>query len=273
MLHDLCLNTYELLNNTAKEDVLEGLVKYKFRRLTCSIDGASNETYKLYRIRGNFDKVIENIKRINSYKKKYRSKYPLLTWQFVVFGHNEHEISLARKLAATLNMRFYLKLSWDDGFSPVQNKDYVKKEVGLNASSRDEYRQKHGIDFKREICYQLWNKPQINWNGNILGCCFNFWGDFGGNAFKDGLLKSLNNEKINYARDMLLGKKIAREDIPCTTCDSYLSMKANNNWITVTEIKIQSHLMRFLYLYPRLRTLLVRLFHHFFLAKRLYNSA
>src|SRR4030042_1631302 len=36
--------------NSVKIEVLEGLVKYKFRRMTVSIDGASNETYKQYRI-------------------------------------------------------------------------------------------------------------------------------------------------------------------------------------------------------------------------------
>lgn len=85
--------------NTVKTDVLEGLVKYQFRNLTCSIDGASNETYAMYRVRGNFNQVIEHIKQINYYKKQYRSKYPLLGWKFVVFGHNEHEIPTARKLA------------------------------------------------------------------------------------------------------------------------------------------------------------------------------
>jgi MoaA/NifB/PqqE/SkfB family radical SAM enzyme len=55
--------------NAAKEDVLEGLVKCNFRRITCSIDGASSETYKVYRVGGNLDKVLENIKKINCYKK------------------------------------------------------------------------------------------------------------------------------------------------------------------------------------------------------------
>ncbi|MGA7932434.1 MAG: radical SAM protein, partial [Kovacikia sp.] len=63
--------------NTVKEAVLEGLVKYKFRHITCSIDGASQETYSVYRRGGNFDRVIENIRRINHYKQKYRSPFPL----------------------------------------------------------------------------------------------------------------------------------------------------------------------------------------------------
>ena len=215
--------------NNVKENVLEGLVKHKFRSITCSIDGASNETYKVYRVKGNFETVIENIRKINLFKQKFQSEYPLLKWQFVVFGHNEHEIPLARKLASELNMKFFLKLSWDPQFSQVRDQEFVRKEIG--AASREEFKQKHGVDYMQEICRQLWEQPQINWDGKVLGCCRNFWGDFGGNAFRDGLLKSLNNEHIRYARDMLLGKKVARENIPCTTCSIYLGMKADGKWL------------------------------------------
>ena len=47
--------------------------------------------------------------------------------------------------------------------------------------------------------------PQINWDGKVLGCCVNHRGDFGGNAFRDGLTASVNTEQIQYARAMLLG--------------------------------------------------------------------
>jgi MoaA/NifB/PqqE/SkfB family radical SAM enzyme len=235
--------------NHARADVLEGLVKFRFRSLTCSIDGASNETYGMYRIGGSFDRVIENLRTINHYKTVYRSQYPRLAWQFVVFGHNEHEIPTARRLAADLNMKFYLKLKWDDDFSPVRNRDSVQREVGLNAASREEYEQRYGINYMREVCHQLWTKPQINWDGKVLGCCINFWGDFGGNVFREGLSASLRNEKMDYAKEMLLGKKAAREGIPCTTCDLYLSMKARGNWLTMVEIKAHSRFGRIVYHY------------------------
>ena len=35
--------------NRMSDDVLDGLVKYQLRSMTCSIDGASEETYRLYR--------------------------------------------------------------------------------------------------------------------------------------------------------------------------------------------------------------------------------
>jgi MoaA/NifB/PqqE/SkfB family radical SAM enzyme len=216
--------------NNVRKDVLEGLVRYKFRSMTCSIDGASNETYKIYRVKGNFETVIENIKKINLFKRKYRSEYPQLTWQFVVFGHNEHEIELAEKMASELSMNFYVKLTYDDRFSPLRDPERIRKLVG--AATREEYKQKYGVEYLHETCHQLWDAPQINWDGKVLGCCRNFWGDFGGDAFEEGLLKSINSAKIKYARDMLLGKKPARKDIPCTTCSMYLHMKAESKWLT-----------------------------------------
>ena len=61
----------------------------------------------MYRVRGNFNKVIEHIERINYFKRKHQSEFPELTWQFVVFGHNEQEIAVARgEMANKLGMGF-----------------------------------------------------------------------------------------------------------------------------------------------------------------------
>jgi MoaA/NifB/PqqE/SkfB family radical SAM enzyme len=215
--------------NNVNEDVLEGLVKYNFRSIGCSIDGASSETYKKYRVRGNYGVVIENIKKINSFKKQYKSRYPVLTWHFIIFGHNEHELPIARKLADELDMHFNFKTSWNPNFSPIRNRNFIKEEVGY--VSWVEWRIRYGIHYMREMCHQMWNQPQINWDGKILGCCCNIMEDFGGNAFTDGLFESLNSERITYAREMLLGTQGERSDIPCTTCSTYISRKKNRKWI------------------------------------------
>jgi hypothetical protein len=217
--------------NSAKGEVLEGLVKYQFRSITCSIDGASNKTYELYRVRGLFDTVIENIQKINFYKRQYQSAFPQLTWQFVVFGHNEHEIATAREMAAELGMRFRPKLSWNSEFSPIRNPQHVKKEIRLKAASREEYKKHYGKSYAHLTCYQLWDNPQVNWDGKLLGCDVNYWGDFGPNVFERGLLPSINNDKLQYAKNMLLGKAPARADIPCSTCDIYLTMQASGQWV------------------------------------------
>jgi MoaA/NifB/PqqE/SkfB family radical SAM enzyme len=216
--------------NTVSEEMLEGVVKYKFGFITCSIDGASSKTYKIYRKGGDFERVMANIRKMNEFKAKYQSALPKLCWQFIAFGHNEHEIPLARQMARRLGMAFYVKLAWDD-FSPVKNKDLVKAFSQTGAVSREEYQEKYGkVYLSEKICSQLWIQPQINPDGRVLGCCVNYWGDYG-NAFKEDLMGILNSEKMNYARAMLLGKKEQREDIPCTQCDWYKEMKKNDTWL------------------------------------------
>lgn len=222
-------------------EALEAVVKYRLRRMTCSIDGASEETYSVYRVRGKFAAVIENIRKINELKKLYHSPYPALRWQFIVFGHNEHEIPLAAKMARELSMDFRVKLTWDDDFSPVRDKDTVRRMTGIGAASRQEFTELHGKDYLANICHELWDRPAINWDGKVLGCCRNFWGDFGGGAFTEGLEASINGEKISYAREMLLGQKEARADIPCTTCEMYLKMAKRQRWLDRKAVTEKAH--------------------------------
>jgi MoaA/NifB/PqqE/SkfB family radical SAM enzyme len=217
--------------NNVKDEVLEGLVKYRVRFITCSIDGATPESYGKYRVRGNFDRVIRNIETINFYKQRYQSALPKLAWQFLVFGHNEHEIPIARELATKLGMEFRPKLTWDAKFSPIRDPDYVRAQTGWRATTREEYEREHEEKYGSSICHQLWDAPQINWDGKVIGCCRNFWGDFGGNAFTDGLLESVNNEQMLYAREMLSGRQPARDDIPCTTCEIYIAMRSRTKFI------------------------------------------
>lgn len=223
--------------NTVGKGVLEGLVKYKFRALLCSIDGASQEVYQQYRRGGDFNRVIEHIKEINRYKKAYRSPYPALRWQFVVFGHNEHELPIARQMAKELDMEFVPKMSWDSKHSPIRDKEMVMRETGWTAVTREEFQASTGKNYMRNVCHSLWNHPHINWNGKILGCCWNSWGDFGSNAFEHGFIPAVNNEKINYARNMLLGKEAPRKDIPCTSCDLYRVMQHTGRFLTEKEVQ------------------------------------
>ena len=87
--------------------------------LTLSIDGASKETYRIYRRGGDFDLVLENIKQMVNAKKKLNSYTPILEWQFLVFQHNNHERKDAEILARNVgvNSLKFAKPSqwgWDD---------------------------------------------------------------------------------------------------------------------------------------------------------------
>jgi len=230
--------------NRAPPEVLEALVRYRFHSMKCSIDGCTPETYAQYRSGGDLHKVLENIRTINRLKQQHRSRFPSLTWQFIAFRHNAREIPAARQLATELGMDFVLKLSWDSGLAPDVGNEEMARELG--ASTRDEYRNRFGVAYVQGTCRELWERPQINWDGKLLGCCRNFWGDFGGNAFTDGLLPNINNGKIAYARSMLQGKAPPREDIPCSTCDIYRDRAATGKWISNSWVPvsfIRTHLL------------------------------
>jgi hypothetical protein len=92
----------------------------------------------------------------------------------------------------------------------------------------------------------MWAEPQVNFDGKILGCCINYWGDFG-NAFKNSTADSFNTKKMEYARAMLKGQREPRADIPCTSCIHYRSMKESMNWLTGRDIAIARLIYKFRY--------------------------
>ena len=222
--------------NYVTDEILESLVKHRFSSLTCSMDGASDSTYKIYRVGGDFKEVVNNIRKINRYKKKYNSKFPNLKWQFIVFGHNEHEIPIAKEMAKSLNMEFYTKMSWDKAYSPIKDKNFVMAQTGWPCVTRAEHEQLIGKNCMRGVCYILWHSPRVSWDGKVSGCCWNTWSEFGGNVFLDGYINSINGEKINYAKQMLLGKAEPHEDIPCSTCEIYLKLRKTKDYLTLSEI-------------------------------------
>lgn len=222
--------------NFATEAALEAVVKYRVSTLTCSIDGATQETYARYRVNGHIDRVLANVDAIRNLRRESGSAFPMLDWQFVVMGHNEHEIEAARAMARARGMHFFPRLSWSADHSPVVNQELVRIQTGLGAASRKEYRENTGAEYTRDICYQLWHKPVINWDGKLLGCCANYWGDFGSNVFADGLHSAMHHPKAEYAREMLMGKAEPRADVPCTTCDQYVAFRRAGAWITEEDL-------------------------------------
>src|SRR5215510_13495114 len=245
----------------ASEQALKAVVKYKLRNLTCSIDGASQEVYSVYRVKGDLDRVLRNIRQINSFKKEYESPYPALRWQFVAFGHNTHEIDKARSMARELGMTFSLKLSWDDLygnlFSPVVDRELVRRESGLDVANRAEYEKKFGRSYIARTCHQLWLRPRINFDGRLLGCSINHWDDLG-NVFRDGLEACLKSEKMQRTKQMLMGLREADRGSPCVRCQVYDSMNQNKTWVRTEDLISQSGYRRWLMncaTHPRLGSL------------------
>ena len=194
--------------NRVSAEALEALVRYQVHHITCSIDGATQDVYAKYRVGGDLDSVLANLERLLEIRRRLKSDKPYLTWQFVLFEHNRHELERARALASELDMKFVTKSDWR----------------APKAESN------HTFTF-HSPCLQLWESPQINWDGRLLGCCVNCWQGFGGNAFESSLSELVNQEPVKYARKMLVGEAEARPEIPCTRCGRYKTMVESGDYV------------------------------------------
>jgi len=217
--------------NTVSNHLLKSLVKTRFQYLNISIDGASQETYGEYRVGGNYAQVIHNIECINHYKREFKTPYPKLQWQFIVFGHNEHEIRKAKQTAESLNMRFYPKMNWNSSYSPIKNPEQVKEDTGWDVTTREEYEEKYGSSYMRQTCCQLWDFPRRSWDLSTTGCCWNIWQRF-------------TKETLESAKHDLMYCGTIESSHPCSVCEIYQDMIYTRNHLTNFEILKHLHKKR-----------------------------
>ena len=71
-----------------------------------SIDGATPETYQRYRVRGDFDQVIENVGAVVRMRDNMRVTWPKIIWRYILFHWNDsrEEMDLARRMAKELGV-------------------------------------------------------------------------------------------------------------------------------------------------------------------------
>ena len=219
--------------NTISEELLEILVKYNFTGLTISIDGASQQSYSLYRTNGDFNRVIENIKKLNLLKSKYNSIFPVLVWQYIIFKHNINEIADAVKLAKDLNFaQIYFKEPWNKEVNMRDLKIPVLIRINTNGEIQKILNEEH-----INICSQLWLSPQINWDGRLLGCHCSTHRDLDVNVFKFGLKRALNSKKMKFMRNVLTGGGNSDDTIACHRCFMYFNMRDTNSYINANMFR------------------------------------
>jgi len=202
------------------EDKAIKLVNSGIDKVILSIDGASKETYPVYRVGGDFKKVIKNVKILVEAKKQLKKDKPFLEWQFLVFKHNEDEIEKAKKLAFVLGVDM---ISF--GTPYCQDIDWVstKKEFSGKYYEIDNKE----VKFKKtnNLCNWLWDAITINSDTSISPCCSvedskdDFFLKFPESNF---LEKVWNSEKYIEARKHILKENrnvIKNSSNVCLRCD------------------------------------------------------
>jgi MoaA/NifB/PqqE/SkfB family radical SAM enzyme len=212
------------LDSTDIDNLLDCGLEY----LVVSLDGTSQETYGQYRIRGNYDKVIENLNELLRRRRKRGQKTPMVEWQYVVMKQNEKEIPEAEKLADKLGVDILRFVPVGMPFEFKNRSEVAEKWYPVTVDGRvksDHQEQQFGQEGKPGPCFYLYRSMVVNPDGGVSPCCVVYRKnrDFADlNHRKNGLMEIWNNDRYLSARSIFAGKEVPnRKATVCDECDIF----------------------------------------------------
>ena len=180
-----------------KPDVFfENIVTSGLEKLFISLDGASQESYSHYRIGGNYDLVVGNIKKLIEAKNKLRSAKPKIIWQFLVNKFNEHELATAREISRELNIKLDIRLiDLDDELPDVTLSETIEERKAKWLPTNEHYiaeryqGERHYPLFPG-VCKDLFTRMIVLVDGKVMPCCMvwdhnNIFGDLLSDSFDE----------------------------------------------------------------------------------------
>ena len=200
-------NLNHLDEKKAEELVLSGLDK-----IVVSIDGLSQETYSKYRVGGNFQLAMDNLRLIIKKRKELKSIKPYITWQFLVFRHNEGEVEQVEKMGKKLGVDH---VGVTKAF--IGDKEWIPLNPQYSNYNADEIiRDETSNHFKtpeETFCHWPWEAIAVNPNASVSVCCTveEEKDDFG-NFFDQPFENLWNSEKYLRAREYVKDKKTNGQD-------------------------------------------------------------
>jgi len=210
--------------NHVTDEMIDQIIKLKLDKIVISLDGASQETYRTYRKGGDFNKVLENLKKIIKRKKELNSKYPRLIWQYLISKKNEKDIEKAKKIADKLGIKIdflYMRTSQlirRKGWK--LNKKEVKEWISKDFKGTPE-EASSTINTKGPCVYPF-KYLFVNPEATTSPCCalYDEKTDFG-NILNNNLKEVWNNKKYISARSRFSKNKLKKKEFTiCDVCDS-----------------------------------------------------
>lgn len=159
---------------TLDSDDIDSLLDCGLEYLVVSLDGTSQDTYEQYRVRGDFERAMDNMAEIIRRRNLRGQKIPAIEWQFIVMKQNEHQVDEAQKLADKIGvdvMRF-IPVGMPMDFKnrkELADKWFPENVKGKVESTHEE--QKFGQDSRPGPCFYLYRSMVVNADGGVSPCC------------------------------------------------------------------------------------------------------
>jgi MoaA/NifB/PqqE/SkfB family radical SAM enzyme len=212
------------------DERIDRILASGLNELTISLDGASRETQTRYRRKSDFDLICDNIRRIVAARDRRGQQNPLITWQFIVFGFNEHEIARAEAMADELGVD---RIVFQPPFLQVERyplSEEDRTEIATWTPSDPRFHLHIDKPKIRARCGWHYTAAAFNWDGGVTPCCTSFMkdDDFGtiGKTGAESFRKVFNNATFQAARRLFAtrGKETGGgicEKCPTPTAQNY----------------------------------------------------
>jgi len=198
------------------EEVADEIVDCGLDYLVCAIDGTSQESYEIYRVGGQFADAFAGLRRVVEACRRKRSSL-MVEWQFLVHARNEHEVPVARRMAAELGVPLRL--------APLRGMEW-------DGALQDEWLPKtgdwaHEFDTTRPLndfpCYFLWRSLVLNSNSKIARCLIYQNATQYADLRRVGAMEAYNDPSVQQARRLFRREAAAQQEFPapCRSCGQF----------------------------------------------------
>lgn len=173
------------------EAIIVKMIDARVSRIAVSLDGASPAVYESIRQGARFDKVVANVRRLNSIKKEKNSDLPRLRINHVISAVNIGEFDAFLDLAESLDVHAIdvrtvlpcqnAKYQGKEDDSLFQEVEYVRDKLRLWTQKngvedvgylrhRDEVFQLRDQSGEKVACRRPWDTAAIHPNGDVFPC-------------------------------------------------------------------------------------------------------
>jgi radical SAM protein with 4Fe4S-binding SPASM domain len=196
------------------EEVCRGLLDAGLDRIIISLDGTDQESYNIYRMGGDFDKVITGIRLLSEARHTKRKPYIII--QFLVFKHNQDQVAEIRKLGKRLGAdRVMIKSA------QIEYPESIHEWMPVHKKYRRYRRNNQGEWVLRgklkNRCRRLWHTTVITTDGLVVPCCFDKLAIYPMGAIGTGTFSQIwRNREYNDFRSKVLSNR--KETGICTNC-------------------------------------------------------
>jgi radical SAM protein with 4Fe4S-binding SPASM domain len=205
----------------ANPEFARELARSNLGRIILSVDGATEETYKIYRQSGHFHRVVRGIRQFMEARNQLGKKFPRADLQFIVMRHNEHEMKDIKRLGKGLGVDRVI-------FKSSQVYDFENAEETLPQNPKYRRYEKTNGTYRLTgsysgYCKKIWYGSAITWDNTVIPCCFDKDAEFPlGKAGEQPFEEIWNGDNYHDFRRLVVEK---RDNIEmCRNCTEGLKI-------------------------------------------------